>query len=82
MIAKDILRTLLLASAVCAQPDKPRFEPTPICDDCVPRELIIAPGIGIDLTSSYGYFISVTEVHLILSDVDLELQPYDFMTAL
>jgi hypothetical protein len=25
-----------------------------ICSDCVPREQIVAPGIGIDLTSTYG----------------------------
>lgn len=54
MIAKDVLTALLVASTVFAQPDKPRWEPIPICDDCVPRELIVAPGVGIDLTSSYG----------------------------
>jgi hypothetical protein len=26
-----------------------------VCDHCVPRESITAPGLGIDLTSSYGY---------------------------
>ena len=25
-----------------------------ICSDCIPRERIVAPGIGIDLTSTYG----------------------------
>ena len=26
-----------------------------VCAECVPRELIVAPGVGIDLTSTYGY---------------------------
>jgi K+-transporting ATPase A subunit len=26
-----------------------------ICSGCVPREQIVAPGVGIDLTTTYGY---------------------------
>ncbi|KAH6667942.1 hypothetical protein B0J14DRAFT_642249 [Halenospora varia] len=26
----------------------------PVCSECVPREFIVAPGVGIDLTSTYG----------------------------
>ena len=33
---------------------RPRFEPLPMCPDCVPREDILAPGIGFDLTTSYA----------------------------
>jgi len=31
-----------------------RDEPFPHCNGCVPREKIVAPGIGFDLTTSYG----------------------------
>ena len=39
---------------VAAMGRRPRFEPLPICPDCVPREDILAPGIGFDLTTSYA----------------------------
>lgn len=29
-----------------------------ICNGCVPKELVHAPGIGLDLSSSYGYVSS------------------------
>lgn len=36
--------------------DKPRWgNPIPTCGSCVPRERIVAPGVGFDLTASYGY---------------------------
>src|SRR6266536_1614803 len=32
----------------------------PICSGCVPRELIVAPGIGFDLTSTYGHVLHIS----------------------
>ncbi|KUJ23582.1 uncharacterized protein LY89DRAFT_714003 [Mollisia scopiformis] len=32
----------------------PRFEPLPECSECIGREDALAPGIGFDLTDSYG----------------------------
>ncbi|OCK74284.1 hypothetical protein K432DRAFT_409985 [Lepidopterella palustris CBS 459.81] len=34
--------------------DRPRFGPLPRCAECVLRESIIAPGVGFDVTPSYG----------------------------
>lgn len=49
------LSTLLYLSAhVAAIGRRPRFEPLPMCFDCVSREDILAPGIGFDLTTSYA----------------------------
>ena len=61
------LSTLLfLSQDVIATARRPRFEPLPICSDCVPPEDIIAPGVGIDLTTSYAtaairYYDGATE---------------------
>lgn len=32
---------------------QPAPEVWPVCEDCVPRELIIAPAVGVDLTLTY-----------------------------
>lgn len=49
------LSTLLCLSAhVTAMGRRPRFEPLPMCFDCVSREDILTPDIGIDLTTSYA----------------------------
>ena len=45
---------LLSIVHVAAVGRRPRFEPLPICLDCVPYTEIIAPGIGFDLTTSYA----------------------------
>lgn len=45
---------LSLIVHVAAMGRRPRFEPLPICPDCVPRKDILAPGIGFDLTTSYA----------------------------
>lgn len=37
----------------------------PVCSECVPREFIVAPGVGIDLTSTYGYAFSPLTKYLI-----------------
>lgn len=58
MIASYLATVFLLATvrfAHCGKPGKPRWEPLPVCQDCVSPELIIAPGVGFDLTPSYGY---------------------------
>jgi hypothetical protein len=47
------LALLLLAVFVMAG-RRPRFEPLPECSECVSREDALAPGIGFDLTDSYG----------------------------
>jgi len=31
-----------------------RICPLPLCDECIPRYMIYAPGIGFDLTTSYA----------------------------
>jgi hypothetical protein len=55
-----LLIGILCSSAAGAPEQKPLVQATYpgqtryICDECVPRELILAPGIGFDLTSSYG----------------------------
>jgi hypothetical protein len=54
MIRRWIRTTLLLASVLYATSRKPRFEPLEPCDDCISRDVIVAPGIGFDLTTSYG----------------------------
>ncbi len=48
------LLTLLTLSVLATARRRPRFEPLPICSKCVSREDILAPGIGFDLTTSYG----------------------------
>ena len=45
---------LLTIGHVAATGRRPRFEPLPMCLDCVPYEEIVAPGIGFDLTTSYA----------------------------
>ena len=45
---------LLQNQNVMAKGRRPRFEPLPRCSDCVPPDDIVAPGIGIDLTTSYA----------------------------
>ena len=45
---------LLITHVAAATGRRPRFEPLPMCPDCVPREDILAPGIGFDLTTSYA----------------------------
>ena len=45
---------ICLSDHAAAMGRRPRFEPLPICADCVPREDILAPGIGFDLTNSYA----------------------------
>ncbi len=45
---------LCLITHAAAMGRRPRFEPLPICQDCVPRKEILAPGIGFDLTNSYA----------------------------
>lgn len=45
---------LFLITHVGATERRPRFEPLPMCPDCVPRKDILAPGIGFDLTTSYA----------------------------
>jgi hypothetical protein len=55
-----LLISILCSSAAGAPEQKPLAQANYpgqtryICDECVPRELILAPGIGFDLTSSYG----------------------------
>jgi len=55
-----ILLTYFLPALLCLNRDvlatarRPPFEPLPVCADCVPREDIIAAGIGFDLTTSYA----------------------------
>lgn len=45
---------LCLIAHAAAMGRRPRFEPLPMCPDCVPRDDIWAPGIGFDLTISYA----------------------------
>jgi hypothetical protein len=47
-------------------PGQPRY----ICDECVPRELILAPGIGFDLTSSYGLvtIVDISVCYVLITD--------------
>ena len=45
---------LLTIGHVAATGRRPRFEPLPMCLDCVPYEEIVAHGIGFDLTTSYA----------------------------
>lgn len=50
-----ILSFLLCLSAhTAAIGRRPRFEPLPRCSGCVPREDIVAPAVGFDLTTSYA----------------------------
>lgn len=44
---------LLLGTGLSGQ-EPGRFEPFPYCVDCVPTDQIVAPGVGFDLTTSYG----------------------------
>jgi len=53
-VVRTLSTFLCLTSNVAAMGRRPRFEPLPICEVCVPREDILAPGIGFDLTTSYG----------------------------
>ena len=48
------LSTLLCLSAHVTAGRRPRFEPLPMCLDCVSREDILIPGIGFDLTTAYA----------------------------
>jgi len=45
---------LCLSAHAAAMGLRPRFEPLPRCPECVPREDIVASGIGFDLTTSYA----------------------------
>jgi hypothetical protein len=50
--SKHILHTILFFSAVVIA----TYDcPTPTCSTCVPIEVHDAPGVGLDLTTSYGY---------------------------
>lgn len=49
----QLLAVLVLAVLVTAG-RRHRFEPLPECTECVSREDALAPGIGFDLTDSYG----------------------------
>ena len=49
-----LLALLCLNQNVVATGRRPRFEPLPVCSDCVPLEDITAAGIGFDLTTSYA----------------------------
>lgn len=46
-----------------------------ICNDCVPRELVHAPGIGLDLSSSYAYVSIPISENIV--DIPLERLQYD-----
>ena len=48
---------LCLTIPVAATGRRPRFEALPMCSDCVPRENILAPGFGFDLTTAYSLFV-------------------------
>ncbi|KAH8585747.1 hypothetical protein B0O99DRAFT_706830 [Bisporella sp. PMI_857] len=54
MISHRYVFSLLTVSAFAATGRRPRFEPLPPCSECVSVEDIQAPGIGIDLTTSYA----------------------------
>ena len=45
---------LFLASTMGFAGQPHRWEPLPKCSQCIARTDILAPGIGIDLTPSYG----------------------------
>lgn len=49
-------------------PGQPRY----ICDECVPKELTLLPGIGFDLASSYAY-VTKDATSLALADWNIEL---------
>ena len=64
IIADVLLRYLSLILLLGISPssqDLGRFEPLARCADCVPANPIRMPGIGFDLTPSYGYasFLSI-----------------------
>jgi hypothetical protein len=49
--------TVLIAAVTqinCFDGPSARREPYPICEECRDPELTVAPGIGFDLTHSYG----------------------------
>jgi hypothetical protein len=56
MIALRLYTLALLSfdDHAAAQGRRLRFEPFPMCSDCVPREDILVPGVGFDLTTSYA----------------------------
>lgn len=64
-IAATLIAMLPLSVRTFAQPG--RWDPYPICKDCRSPELIAAPGVGFDLTHSYGCVHAMRFlVHLIL----------------
>ena len=54
LILTYFLPALIFLSKDAIAGRRPRFEPLPVCSDCVSPDDIIAPGIGIDLTTSYA----------------------------
>jgi hypothetical protein len=74
MIGHWVRTTLLLASVPYVACRKPRFEPIKVCGDCIPRETIVAPGIGFDLTTSYGY--SLLALYLLKGTKPANNQPF------
>ena len=49
-----LLITLFTRQDIVTAGRRPRFEPLHVCPDCVPREDIVAAGVGFDLTTSYA----------------------------
>lgn len=62
-LLNGIFLGVLLAVSVDGRRQKPLKEatyPPPfriVCEECVPRERIVAPGIGFDLASSYAFVL-------------------------